>query len=415
MALKKNRTMVLRKDYENYLFKIPLEMLGRKSKSYISQELEKIHPGFCNTSVFDTHLFLKKGRLFASVVVMDRVVMEKYKARKGRSLFFEGFNGYAFGDHKKTVIASLMLVALTVICLLLAGTSAFRLLGAETGSESSESAEKYFLVEESKTVEEVWSVANGMDSLFDCLYFQNAVIDSACISNNMIQCHVHGCFPEKIWELKKDPWLMSVNISTEAVSYLNGEPFFSFTIESPATGSSLVEEMTALECTELDASVMEEIRMCLLESNVEILSENLTRREIGFALNEEQFDRCFLDLADFFVKKSLDVSGLELLSSGNALRVDLKWTDAENKEEMKVLDVLEKNGCLFFAKHDEPELEPIGFVEDEIFHEAEEKNNAVRKEGIVLGKISTSQGKLIHYIKIPEGKIIGVEDYEESE
>ena len=81
---------VKREHYELYNFNIPFILQKSKREKFLFRELEKCHPCFGQTSSVDSHLYLKKGTLFARVAVMDQVRLLEYQSKNPFGLKLEG-------------------------------------------------------------------------------------------------------------------------------------------------------------------------------------------------------------------------------------------------------------------------------------------------------------------------------------
>ncbi len=98
------KVFVKKDDYDMYSIRLPMRFLfGRKRRSFVVRELEKVHPNYSvSSSVEDLKIGLGKKGLFANVAVMERDRLSSYKsASDGRArLFLEGLPGRSVFDSK---------------------------------------------------------------------------------------------------------------------------------------------------------------------------------------------------------------------------------------------------------------------------------------------------------------------------
>jgi hypothetical protein len=82
------KIIIPRKDHEVYFIAMPDDLNKRHLRSFVSEQLEKMHPGYSPTTVFDLQHLVFNGVDWIMVTVMDAETMAEYRIIHNKTAFY---------------------------------------------------------------------------------------------------------------------------------------------------------------------------------------------------------------------------------------------------------------------------------------------------------------------------------------
>ncbi len=425
------KQILSREDYEKYSLKIPFAKTGKGLRSYIFHELEKLHPGFDDTTCFDYSFKLKRWSLMAEIFVADRLLLESQGFNFSKGLYLEGQNKKKFfvnRNQKRNLLLIFFAASLLVV---------FCCYGKVKKSSMKE--ETAFL-EAEKTEEEVPFV-NMKNILCDLLLLveeKNARVSNIKFDLNSFNVSVKGLFPEDAKNLlKKEEGILYY---CSNVMYNSALPEFNLEVKRKKflVNDDLCEE------TKFYA-----FRNLLLENSAELQSEDASRMQLNFLLHKKYFSKCLMQMEEYLCKENLTLSEMNVSVNGTLTSFSLCLSSKRQEEfslmqladlkelffgkekfEKKEMRVLENSKSNFdrqnqkeknllenpadkksqFEKSEKKDLE-----DENVFNvqNAENRNEENAIDFLTddyktkLGSVTLSDGKIILFYKNSEGKIKG--------
>lgn len=420
-----------KEDYEKYSLKIPFAKAGKGLRSYIFHELEKLHPGFDDTTCFDYSFKLKHWSLMAEIFVADRLLLESQGFNFAKGLYLEGQNKKRFfvnRNQKRNLL------------LIFFAASLLALFCCYGKLKKTNVKEDTAFLEMEKTEEEVPFV-NMKELLCDLLLLveeKNARVANIKFDLNSFNVSVKGLFPEDAKNLlRKEEGLL---FYCSNVMYNSALPEFNLEVK---------RKKILMNDDLCDETKFYAFRNLLLENSAELQSEDVSRMQLNFLLHKKYFSKCLTQMEEYLCRENLALSEMSLSVNGTLMAFSLCLSCKSQEEfsliqladlkdlffgkekiEKKEMSVLENNKSNFSEQNQkEKNLLENPVSEKSQFEKSQEKDlvneklfNGQNSENqneenaddfftgdykIKLGSVSLSDGKIILFYKNSEGKIKG--------
>ena len=96
------KIIIPRKDHEAYFIRLTENFKAKQIKAFVTEQLEKVHPSFSSSSVFDYKVFKLGKDRWIMVTVMDAETYAEYKILRRGAVFY---TNTSIAAHKKDFIA----------------------------------------------------------------------------------------------------------------------------------------------------------------------------------------------------------------------------------------------------------------------------------------------------------------------
>ena len=369
------KKIIQKKDYELYTIALPFDFKKKRRDSFITRELEKLHPCYSDSTCFDYTLSFSKGKLLANVVVMDSVKLAEYK-NKGRCRLEldEIKRRYVFKETKSPLLLLLLVTSLVSISFF--SVRAFALPNSDS-SKSLSSQENLTLFEETYT-----SPVEAAKVLFKILDSKKAKVESYSfdLKSSAQNFSIVNCLPED-FDCQEVNNLSATTLSFSPVSYKGASSFCNLEVFSAASKDTLAFEKLNSDC-------MKKIRRQLDLHCVKKISDDANTGAFSFEIKRESVKNLFSSLDSLFKEDKVSVGKIEISFDANRAICSLTLSSVPPEEEESILQVLSSVDTVFPQK------------ERKSYAKAEEKKSFEK-----IGMIKTSDGKSISYYKTLEGKI----------
>lgn len=268
---------LLKKDYEHYLFPIPINCLfGRKRNRFISSELEQRHPCYSDNFGFDSVLCLNKKKFMADVVVIDKLKLSEY--RKKNTPWIPGF----FVEETKRPrfpsdrIKGMEMGAMALVLGVTAACLSFCFHKNSSGLAAEDEVISVLQISDSLTSETSVQEPDNLVKDFFCEITDN---QGELLNFNWkldgymekMSAAIKGVFPEKLEHLGTKQKLSTV-------IYENGIPRFELSVTCEKRKNQCEGTKAALE----NVSAGEFIREILQSHNCVIIEENYSPYQVKF-------------------------------------------------------------------------------------------------------------------------------------
>lgn len=273
--MKTNKLCVNQQDYEHYLIPLPMNALfGKKRKSYLLSELEKMHPCFSDDFCFDTKLKFEKRHLFFDVVVISKMKLAEYRRKlKKYSAGVRFENLSRMGFFEKRIYLGTCFVLFLIVCVF---------LFVENYQRKNKITSEC-IVPESNPV--IIAPQKLMKVNEFCLKFFEIILKNEGIVNNFewktdgykekISCELENIYPEQFGSF--------LNVSDfSEIKYVNGIPCVSFSGEE-----KLANENIFLKKDRENSELYNCIRNVFKESGVKVISEKRMPYSVNFIFSKE--------------------------------------------------------------------------------------------------------------------------------
>ncbi len=412
------KVFVRKDDYDLYSIRIPVRFVfGRKRRSFVARELEKIHPNYSvSSSVEDMKLAVGRKGLFADVAVMERDRLSSYKsASDGRArLFLEGLPGRSVFDGGRRRGGYLAFAAIS-LCAVFAVRFAVSAL-----SSPAESVETSSLVSGGAGRDGAASTASA--ALLAPQELFAAVLASVKAKGGRVtnlswlggKCSfaISGCNSEDV---------AAANYCV--VSYSSGKPQFNFVSQvnerkmaARAVVSAVVDSSGGIRASfEKVDNVLPLLRNCVLARGAEVLSEKLMKdsSSISFVCEPERLKETLLSVSETARVSGWCETGVSVDCDGFFVSVSASFKNLAGKIAKfdNPLSVLAEHSEVFTpsASRAEPSAAASSM-------RASAAKNAKGSRGLLVAERSESSarvkigeikrgGRSFVYYRSPEGKV----------
>lgn len=387
--LLKRRGLIGKGDFESYCIPIPLFLRRQKKQAFICKELEKVHPCFSDRCCYDMHVHLKKGKLMATVTVMDKMKLAQYRAKySGKKLLLEeGSTKEIFVEKKDKIISC----AVYGILFVSVGICGFAFCRQANESAHKNTDVKSIKMQASTIEEKELSLVQPLSickPLFEEIRNKGGTVTQFTYTAGKpysIQLQIHDCFPEVVQ--KRIPAAKNISYVISPVSYITKSPYFSITLTVTSEDGSATEK--------IQPEVIPTLRPLLLRSNVLIAYENSEESEISFSVQAKQF----YSIAQK-IKEMSDVTGASLVKIDIAQSESIiKGTFAWGSKSL-----IETNEIpLLYAEYQIPFATKI--QRSDVCHKTKTKSQTE-----CIGKITSAEGITFVYYYDENGKIKEVQE-----
>ena len=399
--------VIAKNDFERYEIVLPLSALaGRRRKSFLYSELEKMHPCFSDEFCFDM-MPRKVGRkgVSAEVLVMSKNKLAEYEGKRrfcGNGFKIEGEKYHRFFIDKKFAVT----IWMTAVCLLVAAggllsgvlagkltkqkieeTNAAKINGAavqvsvpaSVQSQISENIMEKEPLEGELLIEKV-AAASGKITSFEWS------IDG--FTEKLNAC-VEGVYPENLEN----------SLAPQTVTYVNGIP--KLTISFIKSLNASVMKTVSSDTKETAFNV--QIRNLIRENGAEIKEERTAPYRCLFSCSSKDgVGELFTKLSQFVEDNQKKISFIRLTPQISQSSQSSQSSQASLLVELSVesipvrgfdLELISGNLNLFFE-------------EKNIYQKAPEKTMAVQIAATKkIGEIKRSDNSIVVFYKNKEGKM----------
>ena len=305
-------------DYE--LYRIPLPLFQRRASrnAFISNELEKMHPCFSDRCSCDTKLRLEKGKLVASVTVIDKLRLAQYKLKFPGLLFIieEKRKEYVFLSTKNKILwcTSIVILLIAISGAFFACRSNMMLHRQSALAKECSSGEQLSPVQQ-KTV----SLQEVCSALFAVVRLQGGSVMQCSLSTSQSQekqlyemnATLSGCYPESIVTRMNELGVSSSAMTISPVSYSNKIPTFAFACSLAETYTPAAGEVM-IDLQNIRAPLVYGLRNQLLSEDAEIISEDSANGILSFQIAKNHFASAAEKGESFLQKAGGHLSSIEL-------------------------------------------------------------------------------------------------------
>jgi len=373
----KKSVLIRKTDYDSYGIPVPFGVLRkRQMKSFLRNELEKQHPCFSNRCCVDVKYSVKGKRIFADVVVMEKLGLAEYRKRfPGQSFVLEG-NTRRKVFEKKVYLKCLAAVVLLGLCVLLI-----------PGGKSEVST----VVKTTAPVASVMAPGKLLGTVLSGVQKAGGKVRTLKWKDCKCSFQLVNCYPENV-----------VSGQYCSVSYADGKPEFELVMKS----SMPEKRRTVLNDAQICAGdFLKSLRTEITDNGGLIQSENFREKggEIGFKCKRNFLGKLISILADGSEKNGWGQTMFEIDCSGEWTLIKAGFSAGISLSEVK------ENG------------NPLGTVAlfSDVFEEkpVKEKQNMKvisRKNNTVLsvpqrekiGEIRTDNGTVRIFYRDKDGRTV---------
>ena len=404
--------VVKKDDYELYSFQMPLLLKKNRRRSFVAKKLEQLHPCFSDNCCYDTKFSLKKGKITASVAVMDKVKLAEYKSFQGnkRSLKLETFERYRFfGEHDFTrkiiILLCLAITSLGSLGVIKNHLRSLHKVSSPTIVDNSIESPVEKLDDFDIFRESVFELKNETKDFFDLIHIKNALLNSAEInffnsaeSDNLldVKYHVIGCVPEDFESLKNKQNAFCKDFS--AVTYNKSIPEFFATFN--CSKKINVEFLSFLNTGQINA-----VRHVIWSCDGVLLTDNSKEGIVEFSVPKNKVDSLFFEMNEVCIKNTLFAYRISIVPDNMNCKCRIHFIQNEKLQASNILHLFENCEDLFFRKTNVALKRSLSQAPDT----SPEKNLAENVD-VKIGRIVQKNGDVISYYKDSYGKIRGVKE-----
>lgn len=263
---------VLKKDYERYLFPIPVNrMLGAGKNKYVFSELEKRHPCFSDEYAFDVVLRPGLKGFFSDVVVIKKMKLAEFK-KKIMGLSFEDCREKRFSKISRSrCLAGLFILVVVGTGFILWNKQN---CGALTGAEE---IREEGIQEENQIEDEEISLAYDLKTLMEIVKNEKGKISFLSWKTSGVEdellISLKGIYPEKVAEVVE-------NGKISSILYVDDTPEFSY---------SMYARRSVIKSKREDAGYeffQQEIRNLIQKKRCNVIEESFSPYEVKFSFTE---------------------------------------------------------------------------------------------------------------------------------
>lgn len=392
---------VKKSDYELYTMNIPLSLRGKKKSSFITKELEKIHPCFSQQCCYDSKLRMKKGKFNSIVAVMDRVKLLEYKGKSKKGISLEGVQNVKFFEERKNfLLFGLIFFAffLVLIFFNMPKKRITEIVENQTVLQNNIPLNEEILLSSYDWIEKIFFDVNeqmGVIGNFSFCIEPNALDDL----NMKMSMEMKNVFPEKISEDLQNV----IKDSLSTVSFQSEKPEFNLNLNlncsAPKSGLKLTFDQMA------------EIRNCI-NQDCEILSEDLNENSFNLNVVDKNFCDLFVRLGKIQKDNNLQITKLNIVKGNLSHLISVAFYSCENEINKTELSLFGDFWNLFCEKSKSEKTVSTNKIksiapEKKIIEPVVQKN---QNYGEKIGGVITKDGRKISYYRGADGKIKGVEE-----
>lgn len=378
--MKQNKLCVKQHDYEHYLIPLPMNALfGKKRKSYLISELEKMHPCFSDEFCFDTRLKFEKRKFFYEVVVINKMKLIEYRRKQKRyssGVRFENLgNRQCFDDRKKYL--KIILFFIVLLCTLF--FLKFNHQRKNKVTTESKVPEQPIIIAPQKLP----SVNEFCSKILDVIFQNDGKINNFEWKTDgykeSINCAMKKVFPEQFEDF------LDINNFSE-IKYVNDIPNVSFSGEQ-----KLANENSIFRNNSEKIELYESIRKILFTAGAKIISENRIPYCISFYFSNgnEVLD----NLSNLLKIYDSGISKVFLsCSDDNVFFMEMTLSPLFANSEGLDLSILNKNLGLFI--NEKASQKNLIECKNENFMEKEKKQNLQK-----FGEVIYANGRKTEFYK----------------
>lgn len=205
-------------DYDQYEIKIPMKyLIGKKKEIFLIKELEKRHPCFSESFVFDAKFKIKKAGIISCVTVMKKNLLNKIRI-KNKGFIINDQGKIVFADKNKWLAISLPVILILFIVIFFAGKNKKTLVQSKVNEFNSNEEETDFKVPDNE---------NFISVFLSEISRTNGKLEKFCWKTDSYSEFVTGnlinCVPYEIESLVKN-----ADAEISEINYTGNEPGFSF-------------------------------------------------------------------------------------------------------------------------------------------------------------------------------------------
>lgn len=364
-------------DYDFYTIPLPVKLLfGRKRKSFIYSQMEKLHPCFSNDYSFDSHLHLEKSGLKAQVVVMPKYKIAEYKAGN-KKLFFKECKGYQFFSENKKNKWMLPLIMILILIITLAGIKR-------------KASQKEILIPQEECLDLPVSTRIEEDyRIIDFLLFlqkEGAEVNFLNWSydgyTEKFSMLLTALYPETVQTFSQDLELSPV----------------SFKDSLPQMTVSLNKQLLQSADSSCEYNLFKnDFRKMLIQNNVTLVEESVKPYGVKLSISQNQ-PASYKEIFIFLQKNQISLSQIIINSSEIFLNIDLTFAPYKLQSQENLFEAL-SDKRIFVSRQKK-------YLPQKNSEEKERKGPEPQIKGNKLGQIIRTDGSVLSFYKDENGKII---------
>jgi hypothetical protein len=380
-------------DFERYVIPLPADArFGKKKKSYIRTQLEKRHPCFSDSCCFDVCYGFFGKELTANAVVMDKVVLSRYRLQyPGKTLTAK------VDTRDRRVFRQRSLVVPAVITPVVLSALIFSVFQPPQKTIP-DVAPVSVIVQETPAVFEP-----QVSALLSELFMAITEADGKCMisrfefsrqnGSESILMDISGIYPESLQQIETYP------VSFSPVTYHEGTPAFSLSFVSK------YDEPKLRTSTALATDIIPGLRKIITESGGTMIQESAGQGEVKFHAPSTNFKPLMHALEELRSKSNLAVQNFSLNSRGgnqnNEFEGLISVTIDKNSGNFSFNPLVEYSG-LFFTHLRKPQISQMS-------NPTKKENGSIPVSYSKIGEIQEGGKKCIFY-RTAEGKIVRIEE-----
>lgn len=381
-----SRSIVIKSDeYEFYQIKIPFALLGeKKQKKYISAELDKRHPCFCDDFCFDVQVDFNKSGFLGNVVVINKNKLADIRksnphkrlkiSERKLPVFDIGIKGFV----KRNLFCSVVFAVVFAICICCV---------VAVKTKEKQMAE---CLSEVQTENKITNVPKQADvnRIFEVIADNKGKITRLewKLENQteIFTVSVNHMYPENFIDALD-------NITVSAVSYSKNIPLM--VVKTNGFCSFQKDEFLK------QIYFVPLVRNVLKANNCTFKEEDLNRLSFTFMWHEAESKNVVLELAKVLQENSISISSVVINYDGKSI-FDVQLELVESAAQIIDMELVAKNLNLFI--NDNSDLQPVRPVVI-----VPEKKSPGKK----LGEVIYSDGSKTVFYKSDTGKTIKVKEF----
>ncbi|MBP5695110.1 MAG: hypothetical protein J6X11_00510 [Treponema sp.] len=392
---------VKKDDYELYSFPMPFLLKRSRRKNYIAKKLEQLHPCFSDNCCYDAKYRLKKGKLMASVAVMDKVKLAEYRSggRKHIPLKFGDGNRLEFFNSEKILNISLTFAIAALAGILLASHAIHT--KTKSNTERQQQARQAVIAETEENTAFDKAIHHNIEQSYMVLddFLQSARKTGGSIQNcsliflqdqNADQAYkmtfsMKECFPQDFLANSEDtPDRQSI---FSAVSYANSKPEFSASLYGKASKVIKLKQ-------NLSKSQIDDIRLSIWNCNGILLTDFSDEGIVEFLIQNTSIKKLLENLKNICNEHSIFPAAVEIEAEKFNSRMKIIFAEEIKVEDCNPLALINKYSDVFLEK-DLPKAKAPRKKALTQNHQSKECFGKIRqKDGSVLVFYKNSQGKI---------------------
>lgn len=416
--------VIKKDDFDTYAIELPRgSIFGGRRKKFIFSELEKRHPGFSAKHSVDEKLFLKNKKPFASVTVMDSVILSRYKNKFAKKILRTDSSRFNF----VFIPTWIKLMPLIFVLCLIWVFAVFNIIKLQSRAKSHvtqnfQPHEQQRDSETEKTISPQISSSQFIDGIIEKIIFSEGAVSSVSWKSEgdaeKFQAEISNCFPEQIlpdFVLGNSDLQNAVKFSS--VSYVDSMPNFSIHCSLPnyfpthSQTSSPISSQNILPADVpfvlRDFKTAKLFREKLASAPFVITSEKFGPLELSFTFFPERISSCMEFISQLENSFNIKVSSFSFSNTSEFWNGTVSFVVvSENSHPstiQKIVPLMERYSKMITKKRKPPQTFSASQFQSQTSTLGQELSHPARRK---IGEVKNSDGITRIFYKLDNGKIV---------